>query len=219
MEDDKVIEERDLDNTPSPDVGESGATPDSEPAPIASSSPAPDDVGDEPVATAVPVPVETPVAVPTHAPANEPTEEPMLLPTEEPATEPEEDTGLDPTEEPEENEESSVEDLDPTEEPSLEPEEGSDEGSYMELPNGWTYIDGFFYDEDGNVVDMATFSSNDEESIEYTEIYTDEEAFKESTVQVNLYEYMILERLDIMTYGMCIVIGLLFINLFIRKRK
>ena len=54
---------------------------------------------------------------------------------------------------------------------------------------------------------------------EIVEIYTDLEAFEASTIQVDLYQYTILNRLEFIQYALCIVIALLFLQIFVRYKK
>ena len=54
---------------------------------------------------------------------------------------------------------------------------------------------------------------------ETVEVYTDLEAFEASTIQVDLYQYTILNRLEFIQYALCIVIALLFLQLFVRYKK
>ena len=61
--------------------------------------------------------------------------------------------------------------------------------------------------------EMSTFA------LENVEVYTDLEAFTSSTVQVDLYQYTVLERLEFMQYALCIVIALLFLQIFVRYKK
>lgn len=56
-------------------------------------------------------------------------------------------------------------------------------------------------------------------STENIEVYTDLEAFETSTIQVDLYQYTILQRLEFMQYALCIVIALLFLQIFVRYKK
>ena len=56
-------------------------------------------------------------------------------------------------------------------------------------------------------------------SMEPVEIYTDLEAFESSTIQVDLYQYTILNRLEFIQYALCIVIALLFLQIFVRYKK
>lgn len=56
-------------------------------------------------------------------------------------------------------------------------------------------------------------------STEPVEIYTDLEAFESSTIQVDLYQYTILNRLEFIQYALCIVIALLFLQIFVRYKK
>ena len=56
-------------------------------------------------------------------------------------------------------------------------------------------------------------------SSETLELYTDLEAFEASTIQVDLYQYTILNRLEFIQYALCIVIALLFLQIFVRYKK
>lgn len=56
-------------------------------------------------------------------------------------------------------------------------------------------------------------------SLESVNVYTDLEAFETSTVQVDLYQYTILQRLEFMQYALCIIIALLFLQIFVRYKK
>ena len=56
-------------------------------------------------------------------------------------------------------------------------------------------------------------------SSETVELYTDLEAFEASTIQVDLYQYTILNRLEFIQYALCIVIALLFLQIFVRYKK
>lgn len=72
--------------------------------------------------------------------------------------------------------------------------------------------------------DTGDFSFDDEEeissySLEEVEVCTDLETFEASTVQVDLYQYTILNRLEFMQYALCIVIALLFLQIFVRYKK
>ena len=83
---------------------------------------------------------------------------------------------------------------------------------------------------DETMIDEETVSEGSDEVSEsenvvyYTttedvELYTDLEAFEASTIQVDLYQYTILNRLEFMQYGLCIVIALLFLQIFVRYKK
>ena len=73
--------------------------------------------------------------------------------------------------------------------------------------------------------ELAHQEEEQEEEIEvlsYTEaveVYSDLEAFESSTIQVDLYQYTILNRLEFMQYALCIVIALLFLQIFVRYKK
>ena len=56
-------------------------------------------------------------------------------------------------------------------------------------------------------------------SLENIEVCSDLEAFESSTVQVDLYQYTILNRLEFIQYALCIVIALLFLQIFVRYKK
>lgn len=63
---------------------------------------------------------------------------------------------------------------------------------------------------------LEATSGQDAESVE---VYTDLEAFEASTMQVDLYQYTILNRLEFIQYALCIVIALLFLQIFVRYKK
>ena len=72
--------------------------------------------------------------------------------------------------------------------------------------------------------DSGDFFFNGEEEIssyvlENVEVYTDLDAFESSTIQVDLYQYTILNRLEFIQYALCIVIALLFLQIFVRYKK
>ena len=76
--------------------------------------------------------------------------------------------------------------------------------------------------EDDYLLDDDYYSSEEEimnYSMENIEVYTDLEAFESSTIQVDLYQYTILNRLEFMQYALCIVIALLFLQIFVRYKK
>ncbi len=206
MEDDKIVEDGDSVNSSNPDDTESVPETDSVPDSVESSSPAPDedDTGSDEV---VEPEEDVPEMIPEETPA-----------AEEPSTDDDGISDLVPTEEPSEDENIKESEETPEESPeeTSEPEEVSNE-EVIELPDGYRLIDGVLYDADGNVVDISLLS--EEEPEETPEIYNDLDAFKESTMEVDLYQYMVLERLEIISYALCILIGLFFISLFIRKRK
>lgn len=56
-------------------------------------------------------------------------------------------------------------------------------------------------------------------STENVEVYTDLDAFESSSVQVDLYQYTILNRLEFIQYALCIVIALLFLQIFVRYKR
>lgn len=67
------------------------------------------------------------------------------------------------------------------------------------------------------------FIENQEYEVSYSsetvEVYSDLEAFEASTIQVDLYQYTILNRLEFIQYALCIVIALLFLQIFVRYKK
>ena len=54
---------------------------------------------------------------------------------------------------------------------------------------------------------------------ETVEVCSDLSTFEASTIQVDLYQYTILNRLEFMQYALCIVIALLFLQIFMRYKK
>ena len=75
-------------------------------------------------------------------------------------------------------------------------------------------------DELANSILMRLNEENfTEETTEEYEVCTDEEVFRESTIQVDLYQYTILKRLEFMQYALCIVIALLFLLIYLRYKK
>lgn len=75
-------------------------------------------------------------------------------------------------------------------------------------------------DELANSILMKLNEENfTEEATEEYEVCTDEEVFRESTIQVDLYQYTILKRLEFMQYAVCIVIALLFLLIYLRYKK
>ena len=56
-------------------------------------------------------------------------------------------------------------------------------------------------------------------SMENLEVYTDLDAFESSSIQVDLYQYTILGRLEFIQYALCIVIALLFLQIFVRYKR
>lgn len=87
---------------------------------------------------------------------------------------------------------------DSKEESQEESEEKSDEDSEEEL----------------EVTEIIYYSES-----EPVEICTDLETFESSTIQVDLYQYTILNRLEFIQYALCIVIALLFLQIFVRYKK
>ena len=78
-------------------------------------------------------------------------------------------------------------------------------------------IDGVLYDANGNVVDLSLLTAN--HSSEEVVVYEDLEEFKASSVQVDLYQYMILEKLEFIQYSLAILICMTILGLFIRFKK
>lgn len=75
-------------------------------------------------------------------------------------------------------------------------------------------------DELANSILMRLNEENfTEETTDEYEVCTDEEVFRESTIQVDLYQYTILKRLEFMQYAVCIVIALLFLLIYLRYKK
>ena len=90
----------------------------------------------------------------------------------------------------------------PEENTEIIPEE--DEEEILETDTGDFYFEG---------EEISTYA------LDEVEVYTDLEAFTSSTVQVDLYQYTVLERLEFMQYAFCIVIALLFLQIFVRYKK
>ena len=90
----------------------------------------------------------------------------------------------------------------PEENIEIIPEE--DEEEILETDTGDFYFDG---------EEISTYA------LDEVEVYTDLEAFTSSAVQVDLYQYTVLERLEFMQYALCIVIALLFLQIFVRYKK
>lgn len=52
-----------------------------------------------------------------------------------------------------------------------------------------------------------------------SEVLSELEEFENSTIQVDLYQYTILKRMEFMQYALCIIIALLFLIIFMRYKK
>lgn len=72
---------------------------------------------------------------------------------------------------------------------------------------------------DNDMTEEETTTTEEETTTEELEICTDLDEFETSTVQVDLYQYTILNRLEFMQYAICIVIALLFLIIFMRYKK
>lgn len=76
-----------------------------------------------------------------------------------------------------------------------------------------------FNETETDIPDYGYYGLTQTASVENVEVYTDLEAFESSSVQVDLYQYTILNRLEFMQYALCIVIALLFLQIFVRYKK
>lgn len=79
------------------------------------------------------------------------------------------------------------------------------------------------FDEIENQLPEYTYYGLNQEvtpySTENVEVYTDLDAFESSSIQVDLYQYTILNRLEFIQYALCIVIALLFLQIFVRYKR
>ena len=104
--------------------------------------------------------------------------------------------------------------FDETEFPEADPELDFDEFDYPE-----EYITYVYNSVSDNELDYSEEEIETYNYSEAVEVYTDLEAFEASTIQVDLYQYTILNRLEFIQYALCIVIALLFLQIFVRYKK